>query len=222
MMRYYPINLDIQHRKCLVVGGGSVGTRKVSMLRRCGALVTVVSPEVSPELDQQYRMGDIDWIERCYQSSDLNGMFLVIGATNDEDTNRRISSDAETEQCLCNIADRPEICNFILPAIVQQGDLILAVSTSGKSPALAKRLRRELTETYGPEYKTLLRIMGAIRKQLLAEEHAPEAHKPLFEKILDQGLLNLLRQNDTEGIDKLLISVLGSEFTLSQLLSGEG
>ena len=220
-MRYYPINLDIQHRKCLVVGGGSVGTRKVLMLRRCGAVVTVVSPEVSQELAQQSHKGEIDWIERRYQSSDLEGMFMVIGATNDEKTNRQINRDAETAQCLCNIADRPEICNFILPAIVQQGDLIIAVSTSGKSPALAKRLRKELAEAYGPEYGRLLHIMGAIRKKLLAERHAPEAHKPLFEKILDQGLLNLIRQDNTGAIDTLLTSVLGSEFKLSLLLPGD-
>ena len=115
MMRYYPIHLDIQNRNCLVVGGGGVGTRKVITLLNCGAKVIVVSPEISEQLRNLAASPSLTLKQRPYQSDDLAGMFLVIGATDNETLNRQISRDAEDRNTLCNIADRPEICNFILP-----------------------------------------------------------------------------------------------------------
>ena len=143
-MRYYPINLDIQNRGVLVVGGGGVGTRKVKTLLDCGARVTVVSREVSAKLQALAASGEINLEQRSYRSEDLTGMFLVIGATNEMKLNRKISNDAEQLNTLCNIADRPEVCNFILPSIVRRDDLVITISTSGKSPAMAKKLRKAL------------------------------------------------------------------------------
>ncbi|WP_157067423.1 precorrin-2 dehydrogenase/sirohydrochlorin ferrochelatase family protein [Desulfosarcina cetonica] len=177
-MRYYPINLDIQGRPCLVVGGGRVGARKVKTLLQCGGAVTVVSPEATAGLATLAADGQIVLKQRSYRSSDMEGQFLVIGATDDEALNRRIHADAERFHILCNIADRPAICNFTLPAIVRRGDFMMAVSTAGKSPAFAKHIRQRLESEFGPEYGTLLELMGAIRTKLLAEAHAPEAHKP--------------------------------------------
>jgi len=174
-MRYYPINLDVLNRKCLIVGGGSVGTRKVLTLLDCGAKVTLVSPDASEKLLELVDNGLIAWEKRSYLTSDLDGTFLVIGATDDEELNHQISADAEKLNMLCNIADRPEVCNFILPAIVNRGDLMISISTSGKSPAFAKTLRKELERQFGVEYAEFLRLMGAIRKKLLSEKHEPEA-----------------------------------------------
>ena len=115
-MKYYPVHLDINNRNCLVVGGGGVGTRKVKTLLDCGARVTLVSPEISPQLRDLAASGDIILKKRSYQSDDLSNMFLVIGATDDEKLNKQISSDADRLNTLCNIADRPEVCNFILPS----------------------------------------------------------------------------------------------------------
>jgi precorrin-2 dehydrogenase len=145
-MQYYPVSLDIKDRKCLVVGGGGVGTRKVKTLVECGAKVTVVSPGVSSQLLELVNNGLIVLEKRSYKETDLDGMFLVIGTTDSEKLNRQISMDAEKLNMLCNIADRPEVCNFILPSIVNRGDLTISISTSGKSPALAKKLRIELEE----------------------------------------------------------------------------
>ena len=130
-MRYYPVNLDIQNRKCLVVGGGDVGTRKVMTLLDCGAKVIVVSPEVTEKIEEVSNKGLIKLERRGFKPSDLDKMFLVIGATDNPELNRRIHTGAERLGMLCNIADRPEVCNFILPAIVNRGDLIIAISTSG-------------------------------------------------------------------------------------------
>jgi len=217
-MRYYPVNLDIVGRTCLVVGGGTVATRKVDRLLECGARVVVVAPQCTPALEQQASAGRLLLHRRGYRSSDLKGMFLVIGATDDETLNQRIHRDAEARHMLCNIADRPRVCNFILPAVFSRGDLVLAISTAGKSPALAKKLRRELAGSFGPEYGPLLDLMGCIRSKLLAREHAPEEHKPLFETLLERNLLALVAKRDVQAIDALLAEVLGPGFSWAKLM----
>jgi precorrin-2 dehydrogenase/sirohydrochlorin ferrochelatase len=217
-MRYYPVCLDIRNRECLVVGGGQVGTRKVRTLLACGARVTVVSPEVTEELFRLGKQGQIRIALRDYHCVDLESAFLVIGATDDQELNRRVHQDAEAAHRLCNIADQPNLCNFVLPAVVTQGDLIVAVSTSGRSPAFAKHLRRRLQDQFGPEYSRFLDLMGAIRHRLLAAEHAPEVHKPLFEKLIQNNLLELIKNDDRRGIDALLKAVLGPGFIYEELM----
>ncbi|MCP4747635.1 MAG: bifunctional precorrin-2 dehydrogenase/sirohydrochlorin ferrochelatase [Desulfobacteraceae bacterium] len=217
-MKYYPVCLDINNRKCLVVGGGQVGTRKVRTLLFCGATVTVVSPETTDELSGLARQGKITLLERPYHRTDIENVFLVIGATNDQCLNQRIHKDAEQAQRLCNIADKPDLCNFILPSVINQGDLMLTISTSGRSPAFAKHLRRKLQSEFGPEYGVFLELMGSIRDRLLAKEHAPEAHKPLFEKLIQSGLLVLIKADDQNKIDELLYHVLGDGFEYRNLM----
>ena len=217
-MRYYPVHLDINNRNCLVVGGGGVGTRKVKTLLDCGARVTVVSPEVSQQLRELAASGDIILEERSYQSEDLNAVFLVIGATDDEKLNQQISSDADRFNTLCNIADRPEVCNFILPSIVHRDDLVITISTSGKSPALAKKLRQALENQFGEEYATLLHLLGAIRKKLLQQAHEPEAHKPLFEQLINSDLSVMIQESEVEKIDSLLFEVLGEGYKFEELM----
>jgi precorrin-2 dehydrogenase/sirohydrochlorin ferrochelatase len=211
-MRYYPINLDIQNRNCLVVGGGSVGARKAITLLSCGAVITVISPQATEELQKLATAGSITLRKRGYRSADLDGIFLVIGATDDETLNRQVSTDAESRNILCNIADRPAVCNFILPSVIHRGDLVVTISTSGKSPALAKKLRKDLESQFGEEYVDLLNLMGAIREKLLRQAHEPEAHKHLFNQLLDNGLLEMIRKGRKEDINRLLVNTLGEEF----------
>jgi precorrin-2 dehydrogenase/sirohydrochlorin ferrochelatase len=218
-MRYYPVQLDVRGRRCLVVGGGAVGTRKVGGLLSCGAHVTVVSPRVTEDLSRLAVRGAITLCEREYTPADLAGMFLVIGASDDPDLNRRLSDDAGQLKILCNIADRPEQCNFTLPAVVRRGDLVITVSTSGKSPALAKKLRHELEGQVGEEYAVLLDLMGAIRKRLLSREHAPEAHKPIFEKIIRSDILSWIRDGRMQDVNRLLEEALGEGWRAEELLA---
>lgn len=218
-MRYYPIHLDIKNRNCLVVGGGAVGTRKAITLLNCGANVTVVSPEATEQLLELEQTDSIILKKRAYRSTDLDGMFLVIGATNNDTLNRQISNDAERQNTLCNIADRPEECNFILPSIVHRGDLVITVSTSGKSPALAKKLRESLENQFGEEYDHFLKLMGAIRKKLLRQSRHPEAHKHLFNHLIDNGLLEMIRAGRKQDIDRLLRDTLGEEFVYDSLVN---
>jgi precorrin-2 dehydrogenase / sirohydrochlorin ferrochelatase len=217
-MRYYPVNLDIRGRQCLVVGGGRVGARKVGTLLQCQGRVTVVSPEVEPTLVRLAADRAIELKQRPYRAEDVQGMFLVIGATDDELLNRRIYDDARRLNLLCNIADRPQICNFILPAIVRRGDFVMAISTAGKSPAFAKHIRKRLESEYGPEYGTLLDLMGAIRARLLAKDHEPEAHKPLFEELIAQDLLTLVKDRKIDRIDHLLEKILGPGYRYDALM----
>lgn len=216
-LRYYPVCLDIRNRTCLVVGGGEVGTRKARGLLAAGGRVAVVSPELSSEL-QALVPEHIEWRRRRYRPEDLDGVFMVFGATDDEALNQRISGDAAMRNLLCNIADRPGICNFILPSVVRRGDLLIAVSTSGKSPAFAKKLRQDLERQFGEGYALFLRLMGIIRERLLGGGHEPEAHKPLFEELIAGGLSEAICSGDREGADRLLRQVLGPEFQLEHLL----
>jgi precorrin-2 dehydrogenase/sirohydrochlorin ferrochelatase len=218
-MNYFPIQLDIRDRPCLVVGGGGVGTRKARSLIACGGRVTVVSPTATGELQDLAATGALTLLQREYAGDDLQGMFLVMGATDDEMLNRRIRTDAGRLRILCNIADRPEQCDFILPAVIERGDLVVTVSTSGRSPALAKKLRQDLQAQFGDEYTVFLDLMGAIRKRLLAEAHAPEAHKPIFERLVHSDMLAWIREGRRNDIDRLLAEILGDGWRADDLLA---
>jgi precorrin-2 dehydrogenase/sirohydrochlorin ferrochelatase len=219
-MRYYPVYLDMRGRNALVVGGGAVGSRKAETLLRAGARVTVVSPQASGALRGLAEAGRLTWHDRAYRSTDMEGMFLVFSATDDPGVNRRIAADAGRHGVMCNFADAPDRGHFILPAVVERGDLLVSISTSGTSPAVARRLRKELETYFGEEYAPFLRLMGRVREHLLATGHAPEAHKRLFDRLIDGGLLALVKAGDRDGIETLLSSVLGGDADIGRLLAG--
>jgi len=196
-----------------------VGTRKVMTLLDCGAKVTVVSNEVTRQLLKLADSGSIVLKKRPFQISDLDKMFLVIGATDNPELNLQIHTQAEQVGMLCNIADRPEVCNFILPAIVNRGDLIIAISTSGKSPAFAKMMRKNLEKEFGTEYAEFLRLMGGIRNKLLNQDHEPEAHKPLFEKLIQRDLVKMIKGRDIVAINSLLFEILGEGYIFDELMT---
>jgi precorrin-2 dehydrogenase/sirohydrochlorin ferrochelatase len=220
-MRYYPVSLDIRGKKCLVVGGGDVGTRKVITLLECGAYVIVVSIDASEKILMLAESGRIELKRRPYTGDDLEDMFLVICATDNEELNLRVSRDAGKRGMLCNIADRPEACNFILPAVVKRGDLVIAVSTSGKSPAFAKKLRKDLEKQYGAEYADFLKLMGEIRKKLLSKNHGPEEHKHLFEKLISRDMVQLIKKNEKDKINAVIKDVLGEGYIYDDLMMQE-
>lgn len=216
--QYYPVNLAVKDKTCLIVGGGQVAERKVKGLLDCGAHVVVVSPEATEWIQALASNRSIDLALRKYKPTDLDGRFLVIGATNDENTNKQISQDAAQLGILCNIADRPDACSFVLPAVVRQGDLVIAISTSNQSPAVAKRIRKVLEKEFGPEYATLIRLMGAIRRKLLAHGKSPEANKKNLERLLDGGLLDMIRTDRIGDVDTSLSNVLGAEYSWNTLM----
>ncbi len=216
-MRYYPIFLKVQNRFCLVVGGGEVGARKVKSLLSSGASVGVVSPEVVPWLEEKMQEGMVDLVGSHYEEHQLQGCFLVIAATDDVELNSRIAQDAEKRGLLCNVVDYPQQGNFILPSLVQRGALTVAISTSGKSPALARQLRQDLEQCFGMEYGDFLEIMGAVRSRLLKESQDSQANKEKFNQLVKSELLELVRLRDFDGVDRILQTILGSDYSLKDL-----
>lgn len=217
-MKYYPLNLDIKNKNCLVVGGGRVATRKVLTLVNCGANVTVVSPEVANTLKQMAEQGLIVLETRPFKPSDLNDQFLVIGATNIDQLNSKIASEAQQRSILCNIIDQPEACSFILPSILNRGDLLITISTSGQSPAFSKHLRKKLEKEFGDEYAVFLKIMGTIRSRLLKNNHNPEEHKNILNSLISSGLLNMIREQKHHEINKLLLETIGEGYEFESLM----
>ena len=209
-MSFYPICLDLEGRPCLVVGGGKVAERKVMGLRSCAAQVSVISPELTDSLLQLHSDGFIHWINREYEPGDLKGTFLVIAATDDEETQKQIYEEAATLNILLNVADVPKRCNFILPATMKQGDLVISISTAGKSPALARKLRMELEKRYGAEYKTLVDILGAIRPDILASGLTQPENEQLFKQLLHDDLTAWIRTKDWSSMEEHFRTVLGN------------
>ncbi len=167
----------------MVIGGGKVASRKVKTLLSYGAQVEVVSPEVVPELEDLAREGKIVLKKRPYQEGDLEGAFLVVAATNLPAVQEQVVGEAQKRGLLLNVVDQPERSNFIVPSVVRRGRLTLAISTSGASPALARRLRETLEDIFGPEYATYLDLMARWREEILARELKEEERRQIFEHL---------------------------------------
>lgn len=198
-MGYYPILLDLTDKKCLIVGGGDVALRKVGSLIEAGARVTVISPEFAPGIQQ---MPQVERLHRGFEEGDTSGYAVVFAATDDRDLNRQVSDEAKAAGIPVNVVDDPELCGFIVPAVVRRGDLIIAVSTSGSSPALAKRIRRELEHAYGREYGDLVDLLGSLRDEVKARYATQAEREHVFSKLVDSGILELLREGKREEARK--------------------
>lgn len=197
-MAHYPINLNLNSETCLIIGGGPVAERKVESLLEYGAAVRVISPAMTPMLSELASQGRIEHVESEYRPEHLGGALLVIGATDDRDVNKRISADARARGMLVNIVDDPELCTFYVPASVRRGDLIISISTCGKSPSMARRLREEIENRYGPEYGLLTDLMGSLRDVVKAAHSDPDERMRAFRRILDSDALRLLAEGKTD------------------------
>jgi precorrin-2 dehydrogenase/sirohydrochlorin ferrochelatase len=179
--------------------------------------VSVVGRELTPALAGLARAGRIDHIPGDYDKGLLEGAFLVIGATDDRAVNERIFRDARKRGVLANIVDDPERCDFILPALCRQGDLVITVATAGKSPALAKKLRKELEERYGPEYETLLKIMGELRGKIIDRGEGSDENRKLFETLVDSDILEQIRKGKWKKVEKIVKDMTGVAIDLSAI-----
>lgn len=210
-MKYYPILLDLKGRKVVAIGGGIVAERKVRMLLRCKAEVTVVSPSLTAGLSSLVRRGVIMHRHRLYRAEDLRGAFLVLAATHERDVQEAVAQDAHRRRLLVNVADRTELCSFIAPSILTRGDLVIAISTGGASPALAQRLRRDLGKRIGRAYGDLLSLMSRLRGEILGRIPSQERRRRVFHRILDSGLLELLKQGKRIEAKRMLRALLSRE-----------
>jgi precorrin-2 dehydrogenase / sirohydrochlorin ferrochelatase len=203
---FYIACLKLRGRKCLVVGGGEIGLEKVEGLLACDGDVTLVAPEVGPELTQLALEGSIRWEPREYRPEDLEGTFMVIACTDDTDINIGIYEDAERRAMLVNVVDVPPLCNFILPAIVRTGPLAIAISTAGASPALAKRMKAEVSELFGEEYAQLAIMLNDVRGWAKGTLPTYQDRKAFFEGIVngEPDPIELLRSGDVNGVRDLI------------------
>jgi siroheme synthase-like protein len=193
---FYIACLKLKGRRCLVVGGGDIGLEKVEGLLACDAGVTLIAPVAHPELEELAAEGSIEWEKRPYAgAADLEGAFMVIAATDDSEVNIGVYDDAERRAMLVNVVDVPPLCNFILPAIVRSGPLAIAISTAGSSPALAKRMKREISELFGEEYARLAVILNDVRGWAKGTLPTYQDRKEFFEGIVngDPDPVELLR-----------------------------
>jgi siroheme synthase-like protein len=203
---FYIACLRLKGRRAVVIGGGDVGLEKVEGLLACGADVTLVAPEAVPALTDLAAEGSIAWERREYRSTDLGGALIAIAATNQTDVNIRVFEDAEARSMLVNVVDVPPLCNFILPAIVRTGPLAVAISTAGASPALAKRMKREIAELFGQPYATLAILLNDARGWAKATLPTYQDRKEFFESIVngDPDPIELLRAGEVQAVHDLI------------------
>jgi precorrin-2 dehydrogenase / sirohydrochlorin ferrochelatase len=203
---FYIACLRLKGRRCVVVGGGDIGLEKVEGLLACDADVTLVAPEAHAELVQLSLEGSIAWERREYETGDLDGALIAIAATNDTDLNIRVFNDAEERAMLVNVVDVPPLCNFILPAIVRTGPLAVAISTAGASPALAKRMKREIAEMFGEPYANLAVLLNDARGWAKATLPTYQERKEFFESIVngEPDPIELLRAGDVQAVRDLI------------------
>jgi precorrin-2 dehydrogenase/sirohydrochlorin ferrochelatase len=191
-MQYYPIMLDISGKKCIIAGGGNVAYRKAVSLLRYNAEITVISPDLCSKFEE---IGNkIAWIPENFKPEDIKDAFLVFAATDDIQTNKMIQEEATRQKIPVNIANIPELCDFIVPSVFEQGDLTISVSTNGKSPMLAKKIKQELQERYNSGYAEFLAILGTLRQESAREISCQSAREALYNDITGSNILDLVKK----------------------------
>jgi siroheme synthase-like protein len=207
-MAYYPMFLEMKGRPCLVVGGGQVAARKVEGLLAADARVSVISPTLDPEIAKLKAERRIQHISRQYQQGDLKGQALVIAATDDAATNERVVQDARQHGILVNVVDEPALCDFIVPSVIRRGDVVLAISTGGLSPALARWLRQELEAYLSEDFERLARLLAQVRAEL--RERGIDVPPEAWQRAIDSKLLELVAAARHDEARQRLLSALGA------------
>ncbi len=204
---YYPVMLNIQGKKCLVVGGGNVALRKAQTLLGHGAIVEIVSPTFCLELKQLVKDGAVRAIDRAYKNEDLNDALLVVAATDDTTVNERMATEARKRGILVNVVDKPDVSDFIVPSYFRHGDIIVAVSTSGRSPALARKIRGEIERDLKAEYTQLAIIAGEVRSEL--KQRGIVASSDDWQEVLNlNSLIELIKRGKNKEAKEIMLTRL--------------
>ncbi len=215
--QYLPIQLDVHGRKVIIVGGGAVAERKCISLLEAGADITAIAPDLAPGMTKLVSEGKIRHLDREYRRDDLNKAVLVFAATDNYGINDAVAKEAAELGIPANIADSPEKSSFISPSVLARGDLVITVSTGGKSPALAQKIRKEIEAAYGPEYGPFILLLGAVREKLLTEKRGAQYNKKLIDELLSHDLPGLFKKKSYKESDRLLGEICGPGFSLGNL-----
>lgn len=209
VMHYYPIFLNLQNRRVVVIGGNKFALEKTEALLNAGACVTIIASQLIAPLQEIISTHHIPHIVREYREGDLENAFLVISTLNDSEINARIFAEANARNIAVNVVDDPPHCSFIAPSILRRGDLTIAISTSGKAPAVAVRLRQKLEQEVGDEYARFLEIAGMLRAPLAKKYPDFETRKKLWYDVVDSDVLDLLRAGDETRARERIAEIMG-------------
>jgi siroheme synthase-like protein len=203
---YYPAFLDVGGRRCVVIGGGRVGEDKVRKLLECGAEVIVISPQVSEGVGELADSRKITWLPRAYEPGDLKGAFIAIAATNEHKINQQIANEARQQKALLNVVDTPHLCTFIAPSIAQRGAVVVATSTGGASPALARKFREELSRSRLMEYADLAPLLAQARAEL--KRIGCQVHPDHWQRCINDELLDMVQAGRVQQAKTTLMANL--------------
>ncbi len=217
IMSFYPVFVELDGKKVVVVGGGSVAQRKVTALLECGADIHLVSHDLTPDLHKMVEKKEIRFQGEAFREEFLDDAFMVIAATDDTALNHQVSVRAREKKVLVNAVDQPPDCDFIVPSIIRRGDLLIAISTSGKSPAMARKIREDLETRFGPEYGAFLAMMGRVRREVLSLGLSQKENSRIFHKIVEADLLKGFSGEFTEEMEIRLRSILPEQVNLKDL-----
>lgn len=211
-MKYYPVNLNIYGKKVLVVGGGNIAARKVERLLERGADITLVSPEIVPEIAEYVHKGKLAWVERVYAPGDEKGAFAVFCAISVGKESLEIE-EGIYKRCienniLINVADKPELCSFTLPALVSRGEFDIAIFTGGMSPRFARKIREDLEKVYGEEYDTYVKLLGLIRREIKAKKYPQSRNQDIFEELVNSNLFELVKAGNFSEASRFISNFL--------------
>ncbi|MGH7425588.1 MAG: uroporphyrinogen-III C-methyltransferase, partial [Candidatus Methylomirabilales bacterium] len=209
----YPISLELEGRRCMVIGGGEVAEHKARSLLQAGACVKVVAETITDGLLALARRGELTLETRAYSRGDLSGVFLAIAATDDVGTNAAVFEEAEEEKVLINVVDDPSHCHFAVPSVLRRGDFCVAISTGGKAPALSKRARKDLSRQFGPEYGVLVELLGKVREEQISRRSVDfETWAARWQQVLEHGdLVDLVRRGRLREVLETVRAILSGE-----------
>lgn len=207
-MGLYPVNLNIENRLCIIIGGGRVAYRKAAGLLDAGAAVRVISPDLVDGLQHLVQENRLEWFSRLFAEGDLSGAFLVFAATDDREVQQRVADEAARYGVLLNSADDPAGCKFQVPAHFRRGDILVSVSTGGGSPALAKALREKLENVVVPEYEAVVELLSGIREKIVCLDIDSENHAEILRNMMQKGIVEAVLQENWFELQMILLSEL--------------
>ena len=209
-LRYYPINIDLQGQRVVIVGGGAVAARKAKRLVSAGARLTVVAPRLDAALAALAAAGSLTHLDRVYHPGDLAGALLAFAATDDAELNRSVAAEARERGILIDIVDAPRLSSFTTPATLQRGDLLITVSTAGGSPSLSRRIISELEPLFGAEYAEAVALLGSVREKILTEKGGSAYNERVFAELAALDLPALIKNGQRDAIDQILLKLSAS------------